>query len=273
MTTTDLQSDTRPYQVADETFVVPWYLEAPPVGKFCMNSLVIRGAEPIIVDTGSPANRAAWLESVFSLVEPKDVRWIFLSHDDRDHSGNLLQVLDACPNATLLTNWFSIGRMAEEWMTPMPRCRFLNEGDRIEIGGRTLIAVRPPLFDNPTTRGLVDTKTGVFWAVDTFATPVPRPMDTVNDLDDAEFAQGQQFGARLIAPWHVWLDEKKFSAHVETIRSLPISVIASCHGPAIHGERVGKAFDLLGTVCSAEPWEPFTQADLEMWMAAMPSAG
>jgi flavorubredoxin len=196
---------------------------------------------------------------VFSLVEPDDVRWIFLSHDDRDHSGNLLQVLDACPNATLLTNWFSIGRMAEEWMTPMPRCRFLNEGDRIDLADRALIAVRPPLFDNPTTRGLVDTKT------------VPRPMETVDDLDEEEFVQGQQFGARLIAPWHVWLDNQKFSAHVEAVRSLPINVIASCHGPAIHGDRVAKAFDLLGTVSSADPWQPFTQADLEMWMAAMPS--
>jgi flavorubredoxin len=26
---------------------------------------------------------------VFSLVDPKDVQWIFLSHDDVDHSGNL----------------------------------------------------------------------------------------------------------------------------------------------------------------------------------------
>src|SRR5438552_1226219 len=83
-----------------------------------------------------------------------DVRWIFLSHDDRDHAGNLLPVLAACPNATLLTNWFSIGRMAEEWMTPLDRCRFLNDGERLDIGDRTLSAIRPPLFDNPTTRGV-----------------------------------------------------------------------------------------------------------------------
>ena len=130
-TTTDLSMT--PYQVADETFVVPWILEAPPVGLFPMNSLVIRGAEPVIVDTGSPANREQWLNNVWNLVDPMDVRWIFLSHDDRDHAGNLLPVLAACPNATLLTNWFSIGRMAEEWMTPLDRCRFLNDGERREI--------------------------------------------------------------------------------------------------------------------------------------------
>src|SRR4051812_46556242 len=99
MSTTDTHQVTRAYQVAEETFVVPWVMEAPPVGHFSMNSMVIRGKEPVIVDTGSPANRDAWLDAVFSLVEPDDVRWVFLSHDDRDHSGNLLDVLEACPNA------------------------------------------------------------------------------------------------------------------------------------------------------------------------------
>ena len=64
-----------------------------------INSMVILGAEPVIVDTGTPANRTQWLEDVFSLVEPEDVRWIFLSHDDVDHTGNLDEALAACPNA------------------------------------------------------------------------------------------------------------------------------------------------------------------------------
>jgi flavorubredoxin len=46
--------------------------------------MVIRGRQPVIVDTGAPVHRAQWLEKVFSVVEPEDVRWIFLSHDDGD---------------------------------------------------------------------------------------------------------------------------------------------------------------------------------------------
>jgi flavorubredoxin len=269
MSTVELPTQVKPYQVATDTFVVPWFLEAPPVGYFCMNSLVIRGAEPVIVDTGSPANRAAWLEAVWSLVDPDDVRWVFLSHDDRDHAGNLLPVLTACPNATLLTTWFSIGRMAEEWMTPLDRCRFVNEGDRIDVGDRTLTALRPPLFDNPTTRGLFDQRTGVLWGVDTFALPVPAPITDVDELDDDTYREGQSFGARLVAPWHQWLDVEKFRSHVETTASLPITAIASCHAPAIRGPRIASAFDTLRAVPGGDPWMPFTQADLELWVSAM----
>ncbi|TML66361.1 MAG: MBL fold metallo-hydrolase [Actinobacteria bacterium] len=266
-TTTDLSMT--PYQVAEETFVVPWILEAPPVGLFPMNSLVIRGAEPVIVDTGSPANREQWLNNVWNLVDPMDVRWIFLSHDDRDHAGNLLPVLAACPNATLLTNWFSIGRMAEEWMTPLDRCRFLNDGERLDIGDRTLSAIRPPLFDNPTTRGVFDSHTGLYWSVDTFATPIPRPVQDASELSDEEFNEGQRLGAGVLAPWHVWLDEKKFNAYVDEVRSLPIQVIAACHAPAITGPRIERAFEALHDVPGMEPWQPFVHQDLEQWLAMM----
>jgi len=90
MTATETFNLLEPYQIAEETFVIPWALEAPPVGHFPMNSMVIRGAEPVLVDTGAPAVRPQWLEAAWSVVDPIDVRWVFLTHDDRDHSGNLL---------------------------------------------------------------------------------------------------------------------------------------------------------------------------------------
>ena len=62
-----------------------------------INSMVILGAEPVIVDTGTPANRKQWLDDVFSIVDPDDVRWVFLSHDDVDHTGNLDQVMTRAP--------------------------------------------------------------------------------------------------------------------------------------------------------------------------------
>ena len=265
------QADLRmsPYKVAADTFVIPWMLEAPPVGLFCMNSLVIRGREPVIVDTGSPANRGEWLENVRSVVDPVDVRWIFLSHDDRDHAGNLLAALEACPNATLVTNWFSVGRMADEWMTPLDRCRFVNDGERFDAGDRTLTAVRPPVFDSPTTRGIFDDRTGVFWSVDTFALPVTEPCEDCADIADDAFTEGQLLGSRLVAAWHPWLDEQKFCSYVDEVAAMPIEVVASCHAPAMRGERIARGFELLRRLPTTEPWQAFTQQDLEGWLAAM----
>ena len=258
-----------PYRVADDTFVIPLALPAPPVGLFPMNSLVIRGKEPVLVDTGPPVGREAWLNKVSSVVDLDDVRWIFLSHDDRDHAGNLLVALEACPNATLLTTWHTLGRLAEEQAVPLDRCRFMNDGDVVDIGDRRIAAIRPPVFDSPPTRALFDERTGVFWSVDTFATNVAEPLADAADLSEDAFRNGQLLGGRLLARWHPWLDEGKFYAHVQKVQDLPIEVIAGGHTPAIRGPRIAEAFELVRQLPAAEPWPEFNQRTLEKWMAAM----
>src|SRR3712207_2461544 len=86
-----------PTRIARGTWVI--HSIQPALGQplfVYLNSMVILGAEAMIVDTGTVANRDQWLKEVFSLVEPDDVRWIFLSHDDVDHTGNLVEALSAC---------------------------------------------------------------------------------------------------------------------------------------------------------------------------------
>src|SRR5690349_15225628 len=93
-----------PVLIAPETFVIQHHHpQEEDMGVVHINSMVIRGAEPLVVDTDSPTNREQYLQDVFALVELQDVRWIFVSHEDFDHIGNLHEMLDACPNATLVT--------------------------------------------------------------------------------------------------------------------------------------------------------------------------
>ena len=79
-----------------------WGEGAAPVAVF-INSMVITGAEPVVVDTGPKVSGKEWKEAVFSIVEPEDVRWIYLSHEDHDHTGNLVEMLELCRNAKLVT--------------------------------------------------------------------------------------------------------------------------------------------------------------------------
>ena len=55
MSTAQEDLKVRPYQVAPETFVIPQLIPAPPVGHFYLNSMIITGREPVIVDTGTPS--------------------------------------------------------------------------------------------------------------------------------------------------------------------------------------------------------------------------
>ena len=244
-----------PTEIARDTFVVHSVQQALGEPLFIyLNSMVIRGKEPVIVDTGTIANRAQWLEDVFSLVEPKDVRWIFLSHDDVDHTGNLEQAMEACPNARLVCNWAMTERHSNAFNFPLDRCQWVMDQESFDVGDRTLHAVRPPIFDSPTTRGLFDPTSGVYWSVDTFATPLPDMKMGIADLDP-EF---WQFGLTLFAmgavsPWLAWADHAKFGATVDRVQDLDITTIAGCHTPVIEGPFIAQAFDTVRGLPLVEP--------------------
>ena len=129
-------------------------------------------------------------QKYISLVEPEDVRWIFLSHDDGDHTGGLLDAMELCPQATLVTNFFSVERLAlEKPALPLERMRWIDEGGTLDAGDRTLRLFKPPIFDGPTTRGLFDPTTAAMWIVDTFACLTPGAVYDVHDLDPAFVAE------------------------------------------------------------------------------------
>jgi flavorubredoxin len=260
-------------QIAPDTYVVRQLIgEGVAPVAIHMNSMVITGEEPVIVDTGAAITRDGWMEHTFELVDPADVRWIFLSHDDVDHTGNLLQVLDMCPNATLVTNWFSVERMSADFMLPMDRMRWVNDGERFSVGDRELVAVVPPTFDSPTTRGLFDPKTGVYWASDSFANPVLGPVDDIAELDPGFYRDGFLQFQRLVSPWVAMLDQAKYDAHVDKVRALGATVVAGAHAVTLRDEQIAAGFDLLRELPSLPLVDLPGQADLEAIVASMTAA-
>jgi flavorubredoxin len=233
---------TRPQRIAPETWLIPNLAPAGDGLYLPVNSMVIRGRQPVIVDTGAPVHRAQWLEKVFSVVEPEDVRWIFLSHDDGDHTGGLLDVLERCPNATLVTNFFSVERLAlEKPALSLERMRWIEPGGSFDASDRVLQLFRPPIFDGPTTRGLFDPTTAAMWIVDSFACLTPGSLDA-EDLSPDQLAQMSAMNS-AVSPWHAWLDRAAYGRHVDAVETLGARTVASAHGPVLRGELLDDAFD------------------------------
>jgi len=259
-----------PQRIAEDTYVIRQLQgEGTAPMSVYINSMVILGKEPVIVDAGTEANRRQWLDDVFSLVDPEAVRWVFISHDDHDHTGNLKEVLALCPNATLVSSWFQVERLACSFNLPLDRMRWVDDGGSFDAGDRVLAAVRPPAFDSPTTRGLFDPKTGVYWASDCFAVPVTQPADDVSELEPEAWRQGFTMFQQALMPWLHLVDAVRYNAHVAGLNRLEIRTIASGHSPVVRGDYVEKAIDLLYELPSAPPLELPGQADLEAMLAAM----
>jgi hypothetical protein len=265
-----------PTKIAKDTFVIHSIQEALGQPLFVyLNSMVILGEQPMIVDTGTIANREKWLEDVFALVEPEDVRWIFLSHDDVDHTGNLEQAMEACPNARLVCNWAMVERHTNCFTFPLDRCQWVMDGETLDIGDRTLVAMRPPVYDSPTTRGLFDPTTGVYWSADTFATPLPDIGAGIADLDTEFWEFGLAlFALGAVSPWLSLVDPKKYGTYVDRVQDLDIVTVAGCHTPVIEGPFIEKAFGRIRELPVIDPPPMPDQSVLDQIIAAtaQPSA-
>ncbi len=235
-----------PTWIAPETFVIHDHVgegQAPVLVP--INSMVIRGAEPIVVDTGVGDNRQQYFADLFSIVEPNDIRWVFISHDDIDHTGNLNELMQLAPNATLVVNWFLQERMGTTLEVSPLRQRWVADGEILDAGDRKLLAIRPPAYDSPTTRGLFDTTTGVYWASDSFGAPMLSPINDVADLPAEMFTLGSSSFNRYVAPWIEIADPAKFQASVDRIEQLGASTIAGCHSPVIRRPHVATAIEIM----------------------------
>jgi flavorubredoxin len=240
-----------PTEIAPDTFLVHDHQgegEAPV--SVALNTMVIRAAEPVVVDTGMMENREQYLADVFSVVEPEDIRWVFISHDDVDHTGNVNALLEAAPNATLVIDWFMQERMGASLEVPASRWRWVKDGDGLDVGDRTLQVVRPPVFDSGTTRGLFDPATGVYWGSDAFASPMATPVRNVADLDFGQWLEGIHTFAQYISPWLGLVDAAKFQRTVDRIAALQPKVLVGCHSPVVEGSYVGEAINATRTA----PW-------------------
>ena len=258
----------QPELVAPDTYVIRQIFgEGLGPAAVYVNSMLIAGPEAVIVDTGPAVARDDWMADVFSIVDPGDVRYVFLSHDDADHVGNLREVLDLCARATLVTNMFTVQRMTADYLLPLDRVLVVNDGDRFSAADRDLLAVVPPTFDSPTTRGLLDTRTGVYWGVDSFGTPVPTEITDVAELPEDFYQAAFLQMNRMLSPWHRWLDGSRYGTHLDRVRSLGASVVANAHGPALRGDQIGTALDMLAQLPEMPAAPLPDQAHLEALLA------
>jgi flavorubredoxin len=246
---------TEPVPLGPDTFLITNMAVAGPAELLPVNSMLIRGAEPVIVDTGAPIHRERWLEQVFGLVDPEDVRWVFLSHEDGDHTGALLDVLAMCPQARLVTNFFGSERLELEHPLPRERMIWREPGETFDAGDRRIRLTLPPIFDGPATRGLLDERTGVMWAVDSFAALAPGVVHHVEDIPPAMYDETFRMVNSLVSPWHQWLDPERYARHVDSVELLRPEVVATAHGPVLTGTAIADAFDRVRDL-AGRPIEP-----------------
>lgn len=249
--------------------------EIPGIGHLPVNAYVLHAAEPVVVDTGLSTPDKDFVTELSRVIDPADVRWIWITHPDRDHTGGLWELLEAAPQAKLVTTFIGVGIMSTQWEVPMHRVHFVNPGDTLHVGDRELVGHRPPLFDNPATVGFLDRSSGSFFSSDCFGAPLSSgELATGGDARavDADERRGAQLlWASIDSPWVKNVDRAKYEPEVEAIRALDPSGVFSSHLPPA----IGLNDPLLASLLEAPDAPSFVgpdQAALEALLASFEPA-
>jgi glyoxylase-like metal-dependent hydrolase (beta-lactamase superfamily II) len=249
------------HRVGRDVSVLNDQLEVPGIGFLAVNAFVLQAAQPVVVDTGLSLPDRGFMDALGTVVDPKDVRWIWLTHPDRDHTGSLFELLEAAPQARVITTYLGAGIMSTERPLPMDRVYLLNPGQSLDVGDRTLRAFRPPLFDSPATVGFYDDSSGACISSDCFGAPLPTAelagASEVRDVPRDALRAGQLLWATIDSPWVHNVDQERYLGTVDPLRAMDPAVILSTHLPPAAGQTA----EFLGMLAMAPASDPFFGPD------------
>lgn len=264
-----------PHRITPEITVLGDSAEVPGIGFLAVNSFVLHAEQPVVVDTGLSNPGKDHLSALAEVIDPGDVRWIWLTHPDRDHTGGLWRLLDAAPDARLITTFGGMGILSCEWDVPLHRIQLLNPGERLDIGDRVLTAHRPPLFDSPVTVGFQESRTGAFFASDCFGGAMSTAdlacAPDLREVPDDERRAAQLLWATVDSPWVAMVDRAAYRRAVDDVRALAPSAILSTHLPPAVGLN-DRLFDMLAEAPDAPAFSFPDQAALDALLAGFEPA-
>ncbi|HEY5384542.1 MAG TPA: MBL fold metallo-hydrolase [Acidimicrobiales bacterium] len=261
------------YQAAPGIDVLTTSFPVPGFGLVPINAFVLHGAEPVLVDTGTVLQSEDFVTALRSVIDPSDLRWIWLSHTDFDHIGSLHQLLAENPRLTVITTFLGVGIMGLTAPLPMDRVHLVNPGQTITLPDRTLTAVTPPVFDNPVTTSFYDDKSGALFTADCFGALLADVPQRAEDLSEEELRQGQMFWVMADSPWLCKVDGAIFTKDLDAVRGFSPSHVLSSHLPAATGASLEHMLDSLQAARLSTPFVGPDQAALEEMMASMGASG
>jgi len=259
------------YQAAPDIDVLTTSFPIPGLGQLAINSFVLHGDVPILVDTGPVVERDSYLDALRSVIDPADLGWIWLTHPDTDHTGALGHLLEAHPGLRVVTTFLGVGILSTSAPLPMDRVHLVNPGQSVTLGSRTLTALRPPTFDNPSTTGFLDVDSRVLFPADCFGALLPEVPGNAADLADADLREGQVRWATIDSPWLHQVDRGVLARELDAFATWEPSLILSSHLPAAPGGLLGRFLESVAAVPDAEPFVGPDQAALEAMLAGAPA--
>jgi flavorubredoxin len=238
------------------------------------NAYLIRGDKIALIDTVKAPYAEKLLDNVAALAPLDTVDYVVVNHAEPDHAGALPAVLDACPNATVVTNQRCQGILSGYHDTSRWRWQLVGTGDTLSLGNRTLSFLETPMVHWPDSMMTYVVEDKLLFSMDAFG----QHYASGGRFDDQEPFETVMWEAKAYYANIIMWAGKPIQRALEAASALEIGMIAPSHGVIwrTHLDKILAAYQDW-VVCRPTPkvlvvyesmWESTTQMARAIWEGA-----
>ena len=200
------------------------------------NSYLIRGTtKTVLIDTADPTFSVAWMEAI-EKIGLKSLDYVVANHAEQDHSGSLPALLAKFPMCQVISTPKCKEMLMDLLAIPAEKFKTVADGDRIELGGKTLKFVHFPWVHWPETMLTFLEEDKILFPCDLFGSHLATGVARAEEDPRWEESE-RRYYAEIMMPFR-----KMIGGGLSKVRALAPSLIAPSHGPVIGTP--GKVIDL-----------------------------
>ena len=187
------------------------------------NAYLVQGRDKtVLIDTVEPEKidvLRSYLENV-----PR-IDYVVSNHTEQDHSGSLPWVLERYPMARLLSSEPAKALLVDHLGLDPAQIRTVADGERLDLGGRTLRFIYTPWVHWPETMSTYLEEDKILFSCDWFGAHLAQ-TGLFSDCSDCILGEAKRYYAEIMMPFR-----KIVQKNLDKIKDLEIRLIAPSHGP------------------------------------------
>lgn len=187
------------------------------------NAYLVRGRDKTaLIDAVDPAKLPV-LEACLEDVPRID--YLVSQHTEQDHAGGIPWVLQRYPGIQVLSSEPAKALLADHLGLDPAGIRTVADGERLDLGGKTLRFIYTPWVHWPETMSTYLEEDRVLFSCDWFGSHIAQ-TDLFVDGADRILAEAKRYYAEIMMPFR-----KIVQKNLDKIKGLDIRMIAPSHGP------------------------------------------
>ena len=189
------------------------------------NSYFIKGSEKnALIDTVDPTMTDVLMSNLAELKIDK-LDYLIANHAEQDHSGTIMRVLDAYPQAKAVVTPKCKELLTDLLLIPEERFITVNDGETLSLGDKTLEFIYTPWVHWPETMVTYLQEDKILFSCDFFGSHMATTDLYVTDEGQA-YESAKRYYAEIMMPFRTIIQK-----NMEKIKDHTMNIIAPSHGP------------------------------------------